>query len=294
MKNIWIILLCAGLVLLALFFVFRKPQKTASPSMMSLVEKQMAFGPRTPNSQAHADFIAWASQYFTEHHWKVSAKASKYQGHEVINITAERFAQDPDAEWILLGAHYDCRMLADQETDAANQTKAVPGANDGASGVAVLMGLAAFLPEDLNKNITLALFDAEDQGNIPGWDWCLGAKLMAEQLAEQERKPDAVIVVDMIGDADLQIYREQRSDDKLTDEIWETAARNGYGGQFINRDKYAMEDDHIPFQQIGIPAVDLIDFDYPYWHTRKDTADKVSEESLEAVRQVLFTWLKEQ
>ncbi len=97
----------------------------------------------------------------------------------------------------------------------------------------------------------------------------------------------------MIGDADLNIYREVSSDTTLKNEIWLTAARLGYSDQFINTEKYNMIDDHTPFLDKGIHAVDLIDFDYPYWHTIADTADKVSPQSLEIVGNVLLTWLQD-
>ena len=101
----------------------------------------------------------------------------------------------------------------------------VPGANDGASGVAVLLELARVLPADLEGQVWLAFFDSEDQGNLPGWDWILGSRALANSLTD---KPDAVIVVDMIGDANLNIPQERNSDPGLTAEIWDTAARLGY------------------------------------------------------------------
>ena len=105
--------------------------------------------------------------------------------------------------------------------------------------------------------------------------------------------PKAVVVVDMIGDADLNIYREITSSKTLTDQIWQTAAGLGYADQFINQEKYAMLDDQTPFLNKGILAVDIIDFDYPYWHTTSDTLDKVSAGSLEIVGKTLLTWLAE-
>ena len=125
-----------------------------------------------------------------------------------------------------------------------------------------------------------------------GWpDWCLGSALLAEHYGQLERKPDSVIVIDMIGDADLHIYRERNSDAELTDVLFALAEKLGYSEQFVNTDKYAMFDDHIPFIRQGIPAADLIDFDYPWWHTLGDTDDKLSEESLQAVYGVLFGFL---
>jgi len=153
--------------------------------------------------------------------------------------------------------------------------------------VAVLLELARVLPKDLGKRVWLVFLDAEDNGEIPGWDWILGSKAFAAGLKDD---PDAVIIVDMIGDADLNILREGYSDEGLTDEIWAVAARLGFS-QFIDRRGYEILDDHLPFLQKGIRAVDIIDLDYPYWHTTADTPDKVSAESLRAVGETLRVWL---
>ncbi len=106
-------------------------------------------------------------------------------------------------------------------------------------------------------------------------------------------RPEAVVVVDMIGDADLNIYLERNSDLKIRTEIWDMAAKLGHGDVFINEERYSMEDDHTPFLEAGLPAVDIIDFDYPYWHTTGDTTDKVSAESLQAVGETLWNWIVE-
>jgi Zn-dependent M28 family amino/carboxypeptidase len=95
----------------------------------------------------------------------------------------------------------------------------------------------------------------------------------------------------MIGDADQNIYIERNSNPELSEEIWEIAAELGYGRSFIPTPRHSILDDHTPFLQAGIPAVDIIDFDYPYWHTTEDTVDKVSAESLEAVGRTLQEWL---
>lgn len=261
-------------------------------TLMPLVEQQMALGPRTPGSEAHEKFIDQTVEILTAEGWEVRCEEERYQGKTVRNIIAERGMDNSEGKWIVVGAHYDSRITADQEKPPANQQLPVPAANDGASGVAVLLGLAKTLPKDLNKRITLTFFDAEDQGRVMGWpDWCLGSRLLAEQYGQLERRPDAVIVIDMIGDADLNIYREKNSDQALTDELFSIAAKLGYSKQFINEPKYNMYDDHVPFIEQGIPAADLIDFDYPWWHTLGDTADKLSESSLQAVYNVLFTWL---
>jgi len=189
---------------------------------------------------------------------------------------------------IILGAHYDTRSLADR--DAEDKSRPVPGANDGASGVAVLLELARTL--DMSKaraGVELAFFDAEDQGNINGWPFSVGAAYMAQHLDVQ---PQAVVVVDMIGDADQQIFWEGNSNLPLMEELWGIAKDLGYAEQFVPQYRYTLTDDHAPFLQQGIPAVDIIDFDYPSWHTAADTPDKVSAASLERVGHVLKTWIE--
>jgi Zn-dependent M28 family amino/carboxypeptidase len=156
--------------------------------------------------------------------------------------------------------------------------------------VAVLLELARTLPKD-SVPVWLVFFDAEDNGRIPGWDWILGSR---EFVRNNPIQPKAVVVIDMIGDADLNIYKEKNSNAAITDEIWKTAKTLGYGDKFIDAYKYSMEDDHTPFLEAGLPAVDIIDFDYPYWHTIQDTPDKVSAQSLKAVGDTLLAWVMQQ
>jgi glutaminyl-peptide cyclotransferase len=205
--------------------------------------------------------------------------------HAVVNVIAKRGSGSP---WTVLGAHYDSRLWANQDPDPARQQQPVPGANDGASGVAVLTELGRTLPSNLPGQIWLVFFDVEDNGEIPGWDWLLGSEAFVDSL---KAKPDAAIVLDMIGDANLDIYQERNSNTQITAQVWDTAARLGYAQQFIPSTKFSMLDDHTPFLNAGIPAIDIIDFDYPFWHTTQDTIDKISANSLKAVGDTLAAWL---
>jgi Zn-dependent M28 family amino/carboxypeptidase len=123
---------------------------------------------------------------------------------------------------------------------------------------------------------------------VEGWDWILGSTGFVERLIE---KPDAVVILDMIGDRELNLYWENNSDPVLSKEIWGIAKGLGYSGQFIPLWKHRILDHHIPFIEAGIPSVYIIDFDYPYWHTTADTPDKVSAESLKAVGETVHNWL---
>jgi Zn-dependent M28 family amino/carboxypeptidase len=251
------------------------------------VQTQVEFGSRVPGTDGHAKIKGWIRQELGSAGWQVEIQESQALGHPVENIVAKRNAEAPQ---IIIGAHYDTRMFADQDPDSTQHTHYVPGANDGASGVAVLLGLARSLPAE-TVPVWLVFFDTEDNGNIEGWDWILGSR---EFVKNNPVQPRAAIVVDMIGDADLNIYRERNSNSDLTDAIWITAKGLGYENKFIPEDKYSMVDDHTPFLQVGIPAIDIIDFDYPYWHTVQDTPDKVSAESLQAVGETLRTWVIQQ
>jgi hypothetical protein len=248
---------------------------------------QMELGPRTPGSEAHEGVRDYIAGILSETGWQVETPAAEMLGHPIHNIIAKRDGAE-GGPWIIVGAHYDSRFFADQDADLANRLLPVPGANDGASGVAVLLELARVLPEQTNATIWLAFFDAEDNGGIEGWDWILGSRALADSL---EGQPDAVVIVDMIGDADLQIYLERNSTPELAAEIWAQAAALGHDDVFINSVKFSMLDDHTPFLAAGIPAVDLIDFDYPYWHTRQDTLDKLSAQSLQVVGETVLAWL---
>ena len=245
----------------------------------------MSQGARIPGTQPHANTENWIVGQLKKSGWYVEIQDLKFNQKPIQNIIGKRGDKGP---LIIIGAHYDSRPVADQDPVPENKLKPVPGANDGASGVAVLLELGRVLPKDLDKRIWLVFFDAEDGGNIAGSDWILGSRAFVEKLVD---KPDAAIVIDMIGDKDLNLFYELNSDNTLSQSIWQQALDLGYK-QFIMQPKYRMLDDHIPFIQAGISAVDIIDFDYPYWHTTQDTPDKVSVESLHAVGDTLLRWLE--
>ena len=245
---------------------------------------QVGFGARTPGSEGHVKVRAWMREELESAGWQVEVQESEALGHPIFNIVAKRGDESPQ---IILGAHYDTRLFADNDPDPANRSKPAPGANDGASGVAVLLELARVLPED-TVPVWLVFFDAEDNGRIEGWDWILGSR---EFVKRNPVQPRAAVIVDMIGDANLNIYKERNSDRALTDEIWAVAQSLENDTVFLPDYKHSMIDDHMPFVEAGIPAVDIIDFDYPYWHTIEDAPDKVSPASLQAVGETLQAWI---
>ncbi|MBM3153439.1 MAG: M28 family peptidase [Chloroflexi bacterium] len=245
---------------------------------------QVGLGPRVPGSQAHAATVLFIRESLVEAGWQPVNQEVEMLGHSLVNILATRDGYDPG---ILIVAHYDSRLVADRDPDPTRRSDPVPGANDGASGVGLLLELARSLPSGM-PGVGLLFVDGEDNGNLPGWDWILGSRAFVERLTYQ---PEAVIVVDMIGDADLTLPIERNSTPALAAEIWGQAESLGYGRIFIAEPRHRITDDHIPFLEAGIPAVDIIDFDYAYWHTTADTADKVSPDSLQIVGDTLLAWL---
>lgn len=248
---------------------------------------QVAMGPRTPGSAGHAQIREWMRTELESAGWIVEVHETERLGHPIYNIIAKRTEEAPQ---IIIGAHYDTRFYSDNDPDPAKHIIPVPGANDGASGVAVLLELARTLPEDTIP-VWLVFFDTEDNGRVEGWDWILGSRAFVEEIPVA---PRAVVIVDMIGDADLNIHLEKNSHKGIRSEIWATAAQLGYSDVFINTEKFSMLDDHTPFLEADIPAVDIIDFDYAYWHTTQDTPDKVSAQSLHAVGDTLWHWIVSQ
>lgn len=247
---------------------------------------QTALGPRPTGSAANRQTAEYLIAQLQQFGWTVETQDFTYQNVGARNIIA-RAGSGPVA---IVGAHYDTRRRADNDPDPARRDQPVLGGNDGASGAAVLLELARSLDKPkLTHEVWLTFFDAEDNGRLDGWEFIVGSSYMANSLSV---KPEMVVVVDMIGDADQQIYQERNSTPELVNRIWAIAADLGYSAWFLPSPKWAMTDDHTPFLRQGIPAADLIDFDYPYWHTTQDTADKVAPASLERVGRVLEVLLE--
>lgn len=252
------------------------------------VQAQCEIGPRWAGTGAIRETARYIRAELEAQGAKVESQTFSYKGVPLENVIGK--LNVGKGEPVLLGAHYDTRRLAD--SDPIAPTEPVLGANDGASGVAVLLELARTLElERIDHELWLAFFDAEDQGGLDGWPWSVGASHMAANL---EQRPQYVVIVDMIGDTEQQVYWERNSDPGLQQHVWDIASGLGYWDHIIPSYKYSIIDDHIPFLEQGIVAIDMIDLDYPYWHTTEDTLDKVSAASLERIGRTLEVLLEEQ
>jgi Zn-dependent M28 family amino/carboxypeptidase len=287
---IWLTIIISGAVLILLIFLFLSKEQALAEfngqRAYSDVKYQVGLGPRTMGSVAHEQATSWIISELQKQNWQVNSQETVISGQTVKNIIAQRGVGTP---WVIIASHYDSRSVTDKDPNPENRKQPVMGANDGASTVAILLEFARILPVKINKQIWLVFFDGEDNGTSSGSGWDLGSQYFVSELSG---KPDRVVVLDMLGDKDLNIYMERNSDPELNTEIWDVANELG-NAQFIPRYKYDLIDDHIPFIQAGLRAVDVIDFDYPYWHTTSDTLDKVSADSLKVVGDTILKWLEE-
>ncbi len=260
--------------------------------------RQTSFGPRNPGSQGHRSCLEYLGSTLRELADSVAFQDFAYQGydHEQLHLTNVIASFRPQmTSRILLCAHWDTRPRAEHDENKSLRDKPIIGANDGASGVAVLLEIAALLKKNPPPiGVDLVLFDGEDYGKEGDTDrYLLGSRYYASNL-DKTVIPRFGILLDMIGDTYLEIPREQNSMRFAPDVmnlVWSKAQELGVT-QFVDVQGEEIMDDHLPLNQAGIKTIDLIDFDYPdqtnrYWHTQQDTPDHCSAESLEAVGTVL-------
>ncbi|OGD71787.1 MAG: hypothetical protein A2Y64_07380 [Candidatus Coatesbacteria bacterium RBG_13_66_14] len=261
-----------------------------------LLEEQCAFGPRFPGSEGHEACKWWLIGELGRHCDALALDAFDYvspDGAYAFRLTNIIGIINPEAaKRVMLGAHWDTRIFADEDPDPGRRTEPVPGANDGASGVAVMLELARCLAEDPpDVGVIFVLFDGEDQGRIGGMDFCTGSDHLARQGSLSY---SAGIVADMIGDSDLAVFHEGNSvldAPDLTRSVWDTARALGEGA-FKPGYGSTLNDDHKAFLVRGLPTVLLIDFDYDVWHTTADTPGHCSAASLGAVGRVIEAFVR--
>ncbi|HVL40278.1 MAG TPA: M28 family peptidase [Fimbriimonadaceae bacterium] len=259
---------------------------------------QVAFGPRYPGSEGHKKTRDWLVEQMKLHTENVRLQEFSHtwsRGGKKLtmwNVIGEQNWKEATTRVLLL-AHWDTRPSAEHDPNPANRDKPILGANDGASGVAVLLELMRVTKDRLPKDVGVMylMTDGEDLG--PSLDeMFLGARHFAKNLPMP--RPDYGILLDMIGDKDLSVPMEMNSlqyAEKLVREFYRHAASIGLGKTFPATYGPWIEDDHIPLNQVGLPTMDLIDFTYEPWHTVADTPDKCSAESLEKVGFALESWL---
>jgi glutaminyl-peptide cyclotransferase len=288
-----------ALILLSLFIIQANAQITHTPlfdgdSAFDYLVGQCSFGPRPPGSENLTLCRLYISETLASFGWNITLQNFTYRETPCTNIIAT-WALSTNAS-IIIGAHYDTRPQATSDPSPQNRTKPILGANDGASGAAVLMELAHVLPESVRASVELVFFDAEDSGGINGWDWIQGSIYYVASLNATRRESiSAMVLLDMVGDASLKIPREGSSTVSLQNSIWSIASQLGYGDTFVDTASARITDDHRPFLDAGIPAVDLIQYPFPEsWHTLADTPDKCSAESLEIVGRVSEVFVVDQ
>ena len=267
-----------------------------------LVE-QCEFGPRNPGSNGYKkclDYLQKTLSGFADTIFLQPFALDDLvneKSYDLTNIIA-RFKVD-DPQQLLIGAHWDTRPWADEDPDTEKRNNPIIGANDGASGVAVILELARILnasPPPIG--ITLVLFDGEDMGRSgTPKSYAQGSLAFAKDLPIE--KPDEAIILDMIGDAELHIpiernsYRQNR---QLVKKLWSMAEELSLDA-FESRIVYTLYDDHVPlWDEARIPAIDIIDFNYPnsyanYWHTTQDLPENCSAESLGQVGTLLVHYI---
>jgi hypothetical protein len=269
----------------------RVPDFDAERAFLDL-ERQCEFGPRVPGSEAHRRMEDWLVSILQSSTDEVVVDTFSLEvDTDPIPVLRNYIARiNPDSKRrILLSAHYDTRPVADRDPDVSKRDQPILGANDGASGVAVLIELARQFHERRPKvGVDLVFFDGEDYGEDAD-RMLLGSRRFAAENSDY--RPLFGILVDMVGDRDLNLYQEIYSvqgSPETVRRVWSLAGQLGFDEQFISYPRYAVMDDHVPLLEAGIRCINIIDFDYPYWHTTGDTPDKCSAESLEIVGTVLL------
>jgi glutaminyl-peptide cyclotransferase len=269
----------------------------------SYLVAQCDFGPRNPGSDGYYACLDYLITELDQSANEIILQDFSYQErrynkkYNLENIIA-RF--NPDAEFqTVISAHWDTRPWADQEDLPQDRDQPIIGANDGASGVAILLELAKIMGENPPPiGVNLVFFDGEDMG-VPGENetYCQGSRFFAKNLPIP--RPNEAINLDMVGDKQLVLPIERYSLEyhpKLVRHLWDRAKEMGLDA-FIGRVDYAIYDDHIPLNEIaGIPSIDIIDFKYPnsyanFWHTMNDIPENCSEESLGQVGDLMVDYI---
>ncbi len=270
-------------------------------SAFAFVQRQCEFGPRVPETIGHAQCGEWIEAQLNRYCDKVVAQKARLTTFDGTPLNATNYIGiiNPDAKKrVLLVAHWDTRPWADADPDEAKRKSPVMGANDGASGVGVLLEMARVMQaKKPNVGVDILLVDAEDWGSENDEEsWALGTQYWAAHPHEKGYKPMYGILLDMVGAPDAQFYQEGfslQSSPELVEKVWGIASDSGYSNHFKSMQYGAATDDHVFIIRGGIPCIDIIDMRpgsngfYPYWHTTGDTIDKIAPATLKAVGQTV-------
>ncbi len=286
-------------------------------SAYSFVKAQLAFGPRVPNTPAHEKCALYLSEKLRGYAEKVISQKGIVKAYTGTPLRFENIIASwrPDSNnRILLCAHWDSRPFADHDPDPANRRKPVDAANDGASGVGVLLEIARQISiQQPSIGIDIILFDVEDYG--PPQDhqsaeatedqWGLGSQYWSKNPHRPNYFAKYGILLDMVGASGATFLMEGISMQYAPDIVklvWSAAGRSGYSGYFLFEQGMSITDDHLPINQIrNIPTIDIIHLDknsetgfYPYWHTTKDNLETIDKSTLKVVGQTLMTVIYEE
>lgn len=256
--------------------------------------KQCDFGPRVPNTRAHARCADWLvaqlrplADSVTRQQFTAEVDGERLR---LTNLIATFNPKGKDH--VLLCAHWDSRPRAERDRDPAKRSQPILGANDGASGVAVLLELArVFKARPPKQKVTLVLFDGEDYGTTIDTMF-LGSRYFAQRYSEPA--PNWAVLLDMVGDKHLRLPQERISLQRapaVVKRLWDAAQRAG-STAFTPKPGPSVLDDHVELLDRGIPCINIIDFTYPHWHTSADTPDKCSAESLGQVGRAVLEALE--
>lgn len=282
------------------------PQFSADSAFM-FCQQQCNFGPRTMNSEAHEQCGQWIVEKFRSYGMSVTEQRATLNGFDGTPLQSNNIIaryQPEKEQRILLCAHWDSRPWADNDPDEANHTKPVMAANDGASGVGVMLEIARLLQADtclLPVGIDFVCFDAEDWGSHDDNDsWALGAQYWAKNYQPSATKPRYGILLDMVGGQGARFYQEGYSKyyaNHVVKRVWKAAAIAGFSSYFPQEDGGGITDDHVPVNEVAkIPCIDIINY-YPdceassfgpTWHTIHDDMDHLDRGTLKAVGQTLI------
>lgn len=271
-------------------------------SAYQFIARQVEMGPRVPGSAAHARCHQWIVDRLTAmgatvelHDTTVVSPAGK-----AVKVRNIRALVNPQAHRrVMLAAHYDTRPWADRDSDPANYHTPIDGANDGASGVAVILELLRNYPASSTTGLEILLLDQEDSGSYTGDDreWCLGSQAYAAKLGPLDRRPDFGVLLDMVGGRGATFPREyfsQAMAPQVNNRVWGAASAAGQSSRFPDRVGGAVNDDHVYLLEAGIPIVDIIESHNPAtgsfnptWHTLDDTLDNIDRATLASVGAVV-------